>query len=162
MNKTLYLIGGPMGIGKTTVGQQLKRELPCSVFLDGDWCWDADPFQVTEETKAMVLDNICHLLGNFLRCTAYENVIFCWVMQEQSIIDTILGRLDTAGCVVKCVSLVADESELRSRLEKDIERGLRTSDVIERSIARLPLYRSLDTHRIDTGAKMVADAIKEL
>lgn len=34
--KTLYLIGGPMGVGKTTVGQQLKKELPDCVLLDGD------------------------------------------------------------------------------------------------------------------------------
>lgn len=165
MEKVLYLIGGPMGIGKTTVCQLLKRDLPCSVFLDGDWCWDADPFQVTEETKAMVLDNICHLLNNFLRCTVYENVIFCWVMHEQSIIDTILERLDTADCVVKCVSLIADEVQLRSRLELDIERGLRTSDVIDRSVERLPLYQHLNTYRIDTGAmtaQTVADAIKKL
>ncbi|MBQ4087884.1 MAG: AAA family ATPase, partial [Clostridia bacterium] len=39
--KTLYMIGGTMGVGKTTVCQQLKRDLQNSVFLDGDWCWDA-------------------------------------------------------------------------------------------------------------------------
>ena len=49
--KTLYLIGGTMGVGKTTISQQLKKDLPNCVFLDGDWCWDADPFQVTEETE---------------------------------------------------------------------------------------------------------------
>lgn len=27
MAKTLYLIGGPMGVGKTTVGQTLKKQL---------------------------------------------------------------------------------------------------------------------------------------
>ena len=63
--KTLYLIGGTMGVGKTTVSQQLKKDLINSVFLDGDWCWDASPFQVTEETKEMVLNNICYLLNNF-------------------------------------------------------------------------------------------------
>ena len=51
MMKTLYLIGGTMGVGKTTVCQLLKQDLPNSVFLDGDWCWDASPFQVTDETK---------------------------------------------------------------------------------------------------------------
>lgn len=85
--KNLYLIGGAMGVGKTTVCRRLKKDLPNSVFLDGDWCWDADPFLITEETKAMVMDNICFLLNNFLRCSAYENIIFCWVMHEQSIID---------------------------------------------------------------------------
>ena len=88
--KTLYLIGGTMGVGKSTVCRILKRRLPNSVFLDGDWCWDAHPFQVTEETKRMVTENICFLLNQFLNCTAYENVIFCWVMHEQSIIDNIL------------------------------------------------------------------------
>ena len=99
------MIGGTMGVGKTTVCQQLKRDLPDSVFLDGDWCWDASPFQVTDETKAMVLDNICHLLNNFLKCSAYENIIFCWVMHEQHIIDWIAERLDTKNCAVKRISL---------------------------------------------------------
>ena len=40
MMKTLYMIGGTMGVGKTTVCQLLKHDLPNSVFLDGDWCWD--------------------------------------------------------------------------------------------------------------------------
>lgn len=85
--KNLYLIGGTMGVGKTTLGQQLKRDLPNSVFLDGDVCWDSDPFQVTEETKSMVVDNICYLLNNFLRCSAYDNVIFCWVMENKLLRD---------------------------------------------------------------------------
>ena len=57
--KNLYIIGGTMGVGKTTVCQRLKRDLKNSVFLDGDWCWDARLFQVTEERKVMVIDNIC-------------------------------------------------------------------------------------------------------
>ena len=39
--KKLYLIGGTMGVGKTAVCQKLKVKLNNSVFLDGDWCWDA-------------------------------------------------------------------------------------------------------------------------
>lgn len=42
--KTLFMIGGTMGVGKTAVGKLLKEELNNSVFLDGDWCWDASPF----------------------------------------------------------------------------------------------------------------------
>ena len=33
--KRLYLIGGPMGVGKTTVCRALQRRLERSVFLDG-------------------------------------------------------------------------------------------------------------------------------
>ena len=162
MMKTLYMIGGTMGIGKTTVCQQLKQDLPNSVFLDGDWCWDASPFQVTDETKAMVIKNICYVLNNFLKCSAYENIIFCWVMHEQSIINSILEKLDTQNCEVKCISLVVDEKTLRERLAMDVERGIRSEDIIERSIARIPMYQALNTIKIDTNTKTVAIIANEI
>ena len=58
--KHVYLIGGPMGIGKSTICNQLNQDLDHSVFLDGDWCWNMDPFIVNQDTKNMVLDNITH------------------------------------------------------------------------------------------------------
>ena len=149
-----------MGVGKTTVSRALQKKLPCCVFLDGDWCWDMSPFVVSEETKTMVMDNICHLLQNFLRCTAYENIIFCWVMHEQSIIKDILSRLDVGDTEVKAISLLASEKAITARLEKDVASGIRTPDVIERSIARIPLYEKLDTVKIDTNEKTV-DAVAE-
>ena len=160
--KKIYLIGGAMGVGKTTVAQILKTKLSNSVFLDGDWCWDSDPFQVTEETKIMVIDNISHLLNNFIHCSAYDNIIFCWVMHEQSIINSILEKLDTQNCEVKCVSLVADEKTLCERLAMDVERGIRSEDIIERSIARIPMYQALNTIKIDTNAKTVAMIANEI
>lgn len=158
--KKLYLIGGTMGVGKTSTCQCLKKELPYSVFLDGDWCWDADPFQVTEETKHMVMENISFLLNNFLHCSAYENVIFCWVMHQQEIIDEIRNRLDLQDCKVKIVSLVCEEDVLRSRLKKDISQGIRREDVVERSVRRLPLYETLNTEKIDVSWISAAEAAK--
>ena len=155
--KTLYLIGGTMGVGKTAVGQRLKQDLPNSIFLDGDWCWDASPFQVTEETKAMVLKNICFLLNSFLHCSAYENIIFCWVMHQQSILDFIIENLDTENCDIKCISLIANENNLCERLMADVESGIRN--------ARIPLYQTLHTIKIDTNNKtvqMIADEITQL
>ncbi len=160
--KHLYIIGGTMGVGKTTVCQHLKKILPNCVFLDGDWCWDADPFQVTPETKTIVLDNITYLLNNFLYSSAYDNIVFCWVMHEQDIIDTIKIRLDTRDCRVKLISLTADEHTVRERLTADIERGIRTPDVIERSMARIPLYESLKTLKIDTTGKTVEEIAEEI
>ncbi|MGM9960191.1 MAG: AAA family ATPase [Allobaculum sp.] len=160
--KTLYLIGGTMGVGKTTVSQQLKKDLNHSVFLDGDWCWDASPFQVTDETKAMVVDNICFLLNSFIHCSAYENVIFCWVMHKQSIIDGIINELDTENCVVKKISLTVDEMNLRSRLMADVTREIRNRDVIDRSAARISMYQALDTIKIDTSNKTVREIVDEI
>lgn len=160
--KNLFLIGGTMGIGKSTVSQILKRQLPNSVFLDGDWCWDSSPFQVTAETKEMVIQNICAVLNNFLKCSAYENVIFCWVMHEQSIIDQIVSCLNTRGSHVIAVSLIASEQELTQRLQKDVTAGIRTPDVIARSVQRIPLYQRLHTVKVDTSGKSAAEVAQEI
>lgn len=160
--KNLYLIGGTMGVGKTTVCQQLKNDLPNSVFLDGDWCWDASPFQITEETKNMVIDNICYLLNNFLCCSAYKNIIFCWVLHEQLIIDSIIEKLKTENCVIKSISLIADSKSIKNRLEKDISNGTRDVDIIDRSIARISLYKDLNTIKVDTIGKTIKMITKEL
>jgi hypothetical protein len=160
--KQLYMIGGTMGIGKTSVSLQIKGDLPNAVFLDGDWCWDSNPFQVTDETKNMVIDNIAYLLNNFIRCSAYDNIIFCWVLHEQAIIDAILSKLDLLDCKVKNISLLVDENCLTKRIMADVKNGVRQVDVLDRSLVRLPLYDLLNTIKIDTTGKSVQTIAKEI
>ena len=148
--KRLILIGGTMGVGKTAVCRELQKLLPGNVFLDGDWCWDAVPFQVTAETKSMVMENIAFLLNQFLRCSAYENVLFCWVLHERAIWDDLLGRLNLSDVKVICLSLTCAPQELERRLNRDIAQGIRTPDVINRSLERLRCYERLELPLIDT------------
>ena len=160
--KTLYFIGGTMGIGKTTISQALKVSLSRSVFLDGDWCWDMHPFTVTPETKRLVQLNIVTLLNNFLQSPAFDYVIFCWVMHQQEIIDNLLKQIDTSNCRLINLSLVSNAENLRERLQKDIDTGLRQNDILERSIARLPFYENLDSHKIDVSGKSIEQIVSEI
>lgn len=150
--KRLYFIGGPMGVGKTAVCRCLQKRLERSVFLDGDWCWDAHPLQVTEETKTMVLDNIAHALNNFLRCSAYDHVFFCWVLHRREIWEELLSRLDTGGCAVVKTALTCSPEALTARVTADVAAGVRAPDATERSLAYLPLYGALGVPLMDTTA----------
>ena len=160
--KTVYLIGGTMGVGKTAVCHELTGLLERNIFLDGDWCWNATPFVVTEETKHMVLENICFLLNQFIRCPAYEHVIFCWVMHEQSIIESILSGLERKNCKVCVISLVCSEQTLRARLTKDVAAGTRTEDVIERSVSRILRYQELNSIKINTDNRTIREIAEEI
>lgn len=146
--KRLIFINGTMGVGKTATCRELLSILQPSAFLDGDWCWCMNPFQVTAETKHMVEGNICFLLRRFLSCSAYENVIFCWVMHQEAIIDSLLDHLDLTGVTVYKITLVASKEALTRRIRQAIERGERTADVLQRSLDRLPLYREDVMHTI--------------
>lgn len=156
--KELYIIGGTMGVGKTHTCQLMKKRMPNCVFLDGDWCWDMHPFAVTEETKAMVMENIAFLLNNFIKCSQYETILFCWVLHQQSIIEDLLSRLDLTDCRVHLISLTCNEQALRTRLGADVAAGIRSEDVIERSVQRLPLYRLLDTKKVDVSTRTAEEA----
>ena len=160
--KTLYLVGGAMGVGKTTTCKILRDRLDKCVFLDGDWCWDMHPFTVNDATKAVVMDNICHMLNNFLHCAEFESVVFCWVMHDQAIIDEILQRVDTAGCRVVVASLVCTEDALRQRLIRDVNAGIRTPDVIARAVQRLKLYRLVESHKVDVTEITAEEAAERL
>ena len=85
-----------------------------------------------------------------------------WEQQIQSIVDEILRRLPLMGCEVKAVSLLADAQTLRVRLAEDVRQGARRADVIERSLARLPLYSRLNTLKIDTTGKSPLDVAAEI
>lgn len=73
-------------------------------------------------------------------------------MHEQSIIDDILSRLDTAGCQVHAISLVCSGEALRERLQKDVDMGIRTADVIPQSLAKVKLYEGLNTVKINVSS----------
>ena len=113
----------------------------------------------------MVMDNITFLLSSFLRCSIYENVIFCWVMHEQGIIRELLDRVDTEDVAVYAISFVASERELRARIEKDVCAGLRSPDAAVRSLSYLPKYEALETEKIDVGGltpDQTAEKIKQM
>ena len=151
-----------MGVGKTATCRELQKILPRNIFLDGDWCWDMHPFVVTGETKAMVNSNITHLLNGFLACSEFENVIFCWVLHEQQILDDLINALNLNGCATYSFSLVSTEQALVERLNRDIAAGKRGSGITERSVARISLYDELDTVKIDVSTISPGDAARRI
>ena len=160
----IAIVGVPVYAGRVPeiATNILKTKLDKSVFLDGDWCWDMHPFVVNKETKKLVLNNICTLLNNDIKCNTFENIIFCWVMHEQSIIDDILSRLDLNDVKVIAISLVCQKEALEKRIQKDIDQGIRKSDVLKRSIERMEMYQKLDTYKIDVSYKTVEEVVNEI
>ena len=156
--KHVYLIGGPMGIGKSTICNQLNQDLDHSVFLDGDWCWNMDPFIVNQDTKNMVLDNITHCLNNFIHTPGIENIIFCWIMHKQDIINQIIQKLDTEGVDIHLISLICEKEELIKRMLID----RRDNQTIRKSLQYLELYKDLDTQKIDVTTLDVQKTVDKI
>jgi len=163
--KNLLVVNGAMGVGKTTTCRLLMDRLQPCAWLDGDWCWTMNPFVVSEPNRAMVLDNIAHVLRSFLANAGFSTVIFSWVIQTDDIFRAVASRLADCEFRLTRITLTCSEAVLRARLERDVAAGLREADVIPRSLERLPLYERMDTIKLDVGAidaRAAADAIVRL
>ncbi|MFA5342157.1 MAG: AAA family ATPase [Clostridia bacterium] len=167
--KHLILINGTMGAGKTAVSNELSLILKDNVLLEGDWAWKMNPFVVNDETKEMVMDNICFLLNSYIKCSIYENIIFCWVMHEQWIIDRILSHLNLRDVNMYLFTLMPDKEALIKWIQKDINQGARKPDIIKRSIEYLEKYDKIESIKIDVSkhtpkqtAKIIAKQIYQI
>lgn len=162
MKKKLIIINGVMGVGKTTVSKKLYKSLPNSFWLDGDNCWMMNPFEVNEENKKMVLDNITYILNNFLNNTWSKYIIFNWVIHLDDIMNEILNRFHRGNVEIYKITLTCSEEELIKRIKEDIKCGKRDVDNIDRSLERLRLYANMDTTKIDTTNKDIDIIVEEI
>ncbi len=162
----LVFIGGPMGVGKSTVTHLLCSECAQSVMLDGDWCWfqGDKEWDFSDKTKQMALNNIAYLLNSFLQNKAFDTVFFCWVLHEASLEASLLNRL-TKPFDFYHFSLICTPDVLKKRI---FNRAGLTENQKEaqwkRAQERLSGCRELKTMLLDTSdltAVDVCQMIKE-
>lgn len=156
--KKLIIINGTMGVGKSTVCQELYMQLQNAVWLDGDWCWLMHPMVVSEENKQMVQENIKYVLRNYLKNSSLPYVIFSWVIHQEEIFELILRELDDLEFELYKITLICSEAALIKRMST----GGRTEDNIESSVKRLALYQDMNTIKIDTTDLKLPDIIVKI
>jgi len=156
--KTLVLIGGPMGVGKTSIGNELSKRIKKSVYIEGDLGWKGIPFVLNDTNKRKVLDNIILMIKEAF--TSNDVVILGWVMDQQSTIDSISNEFDPKFIQIKSFSIIASPEQITQRLQKDFANGTRKDEgVIERSLARIPLYDKVDSVKIDSTRLTIDEVV---
>ncbi|WP_340023850.1 AAA family ATPase [Paenibacillus sp. FSL K6-1096] len=155
--KKLVIVNGTMGVGKSTIVSEVYKELQNSVWLDGDWCWQMNPWNVTEENKLMVMNNIHYILNQYLENSMFEYVFFSWVIHKESILDEILAGLIGKEYQLIKVTLMCSEENLVKRMRQDA----RSESQIENSIKRLENYKEMNTKKLNTNGKEIDLIIKE-
>ncbi len=161
--KKIIIINGPMGVGKSTVGKLLCNRLNKSAFLEGDWCFDLHPFIADQETKKMAVDNIIHMIHNYLKCSHCDYVVFNWVIDKHEVYQDITSRLISNDVEIYEITLTCSEKALADRWYQDNLCDWRIEEWLNVSKKSLSYFNGLDTMSIDTSdntAIEVADEIK--
>lgn len=151
--KRLIIVSGTMGVGKTSACAALYKMAPRTVWLDGDWCWLMNPWNMCDENKRMVMSNILWILRSYLRNTTFDNVVFSWVLHRREIIEELLAGLAGLEYSLNAFVLTCSPATLEGRMIAD---G-RSSQQVEDSLSRMRLYSEIgwtvvDTEGIDSEA----------
>jgi len=160
----VVILNGPMGVGKTTVGKYIADRNPGTAFIDGDWCMDIHPFVGNPETKAMAVDNILHMIGNYRDCSVCSMVVLVWLMDDHWVIQRILEGLSSLQVEVQYMALVCSEENLIRRWKSDRNCSWRTDEWLNVSLQSLPGFTSMD-NTIDTSdlsVDQIADRIMDI
>jgi len=160
----VIMLNGPMGVGKTTTGKYIADQNPGTAFIDGDWCMDIHPFVGNRETKAMAVDNILHMIGNYRDCSVCSMVVLVWLMDDHWVIQRILEGLSSLQVEVQYMTLVCSEENLIRRWKSDRNCSWRTDEWLNVSLQSLPGFASMD-NTIDTSdlsVDQIADRIMDI
>ena len=152
----VIVINGSMGVGKTTVGRAVADRVPGTAFIDGDWCMDLHPFVGNRETKAMAVDNILHMIGNYQKCGECRMAVLSWLMDEAWVSRRVSEGLAALGMEEISVTLVCGGEELAERWNNDRACEWRTDRWLKASLASLPYFMSME-NVLDTGGLTVGE-----
>jgi hypothetical protein len=157
-SRTAVLLGGPTGVGKSTVLSHLLDSIPRSATLDADDVWKVEAELAVPENRAIAIANTVAVMRGYFEAGC-ETGILSWVFAREALYGPVIEALEENVDSIQQIYLVADEKCLEDRLRK---RG--SLDLLEYSLSRLRLIEELPFPRIDTSNLTpieVAEEIKE-
>ncbi|WP_054028809.1 AAA family ATPase [Bacillus sp. FJAT-28004] len=158
-NNVIYLLSGPLGVGKSTASRELARTVEQCVLIEGDnilHMFKGDSQPTWEERLSLTWKNILALTRNFIQHNL--NVIIDFVVEDE--LDWICNQISDLNVRVKYVVLRADKEKLVERLTL---RGDINS--LERSLFllnKMEMSSSNNSYIYDTTFKQPAEIVEEI
>ena len=159
--KTIYLLSGPCGAGKSTITKELLRSVKKSALIQGDDLlsqpmYESDSEPPWDEMLVIMWKNILSFTQNLLQHD--YNVIIDSVVEDE--LDWFCRHFAYQNVKIKYVVLLAEEDILKERLNKRgdpylIDRSLFLLNQLEREPAN-------SKHLYNTSYKEPAEIIEDI
>jgi broad-specificity NMP kinase len=162
--KNLILILGAPGVGKTATCNELKRMLTNNFFIDADYLLETTPFIYDQEMKQIFYKNIAFVLSNICEHSQLENIIHCWIIPEEEILQNIISNLNLTNMKLNIFILVCSTQAHLDRIAND-SNPRRKETKLGSSLENLKAYKNTKFIEIDTTKltpEKVASEIEKL
>jgi hypothetical protein len=149
----LVLLGGPPGVGKTTVLALLEKRLKHSAVLDADDVWRVSEDLKSEENRPKALANVIAVMRGYCQAGC-ELAILSWVFARPELYEPVIDGLDDVVDSVNQVYLISTPDVLETRFRNRYIKSGNTFPVepaLDFSMSRLDLIEALPFQKIDTS-----------
>ena len=121
----IIIINGSLGVGKSSVAEQLHYKFDKSVHLDGDAIGDVQPFKIYDEARLNHLYRTMELLIGFHQKNGYSNFVINYVFESPESLQELVEFLRPLDSSIHCYWLTCDEEEhakrIRNRRREDLQ-----------------------------------------
>jgi predicted kinase len=160
--KQIFLISGPLGVGKSTTSKELARVVERCVLIEGDNLLDmfmTEPQPTWEERLSLAWKNILSVTRNFIQ--GGFNVVIDFVVEDE--FEWFCKHIADLNVHLKYVVLLANKEKITERLSKrgDIH-SLTRSLFLLNKLETSPLNTNyLVDNSLKSPAEIAADIIND-
>lgn len=113
----IIIINGSLGVGKSSVADELHWKVDKSVHLDGDYIGDVHPFEIYDDARIDHLYRTLELLIGFNQKNGYHNFVINYVFESANSLQDLLNLLRPLDSSIHIYWLTCDEKELAKRIQ---------------------------------------------
>jgi chloramphenicol 3-O-phosphotransferase len=112
----IIILNGSLGVGKTSVAEQLQHKFDKSVHLDGDAIGDVHPFEIYDGTRISHLYRTLELLIGFHQKDGYHHFVINYVFESSESLQELLDLLRPLDVSIHTYWLICEEEEQAKRI----------------------------------------------
>jgi broad-specificity NMP kinase len=113
----IIIINGSLGVGKSSVADELHSKFDKSVHLDGDYIGDVHPYEIYDDARIDHLYRTLELLIGFHQENGYHNFVINYVFESSDSLQDLLELLRPLDPVIHTYWLTCDEKEQAKRIQ---------------------------------------------
>ena len=147
----IIIINGSLGVGKSSVSDELTWKFDKSIHLDGDYIGNVHPFEIYDEARIDHLYRTLALLVGFHHENGYHNFVINYVFESHDSLQLLLNLLVPLDPSIHIYWLTCDENEQAKRI-----RGRRRDEL------EWELSRFVELQRIQRKAAQLGFIGKEV
>jgi predicted kinase len=152
----IIIINGSLGVGKTSVADQLHYKFDKSIHLDGDAVGDVHPFDIYDDARISHLYRTLELLVEFHQKNGYHNFVINYVFESPESLQDLLDLLRPLDPSIHTYWLTCDVEEQakrirnrkRDELDWELKRFIELQQIQEKAAQQGFIGKKVDTTRL--------------